>query len=98
MKNIIKKINVLAVMAMLVAGGMAFAANKTAQFTNDYFGQDESGVWHRMSDLEPGEYTCEDTGICYAEYSADPSLPNADPEQLRIPNTSVIGTLKLNTR
>lgn len=88
-----KKINVLAITAMLIGGGFALNANAKNQAANERFGQDQNGVWHKISDLSPGSYSCEGMGICSAEYTSDPRSPGANPEELRVPNTAIDGAL-----
>lgn len=44
MKSILRKINVLAITAMLIGGGFALNANaKKNQAANERFGQDQNG-------------------------------------------------------
>jgi|GEM_PF-6905472 len=89
--------NVFGVIGMLVCGGVLFAVNSQAEVTrqNERYGQDQNGQWHKMSDLAPGEYTCEGEGICSSEFTADPSESD-DPESLRVPDTNQNGALTVN--
>lgn len=90
----LSKINVFGLAGMLACGSLLFLVNDNANASvqNERYGQDQNGEWHKMSELDPSEYSCEDTGICSAEYTADPSQ-SADPESLRVPGTTINGAL-----
>lgn len=56
MKSLLKKINVLAITAMLIGGGFAFATKKEANENSQLFRKDANGEW--SIPVMPGTYDC----------------------------------------
>lgn len=73
MKSLFKKINVLAVVAMLVGGGFAFAAQSNYQAPNTYLDPIDN-QWKDLGTMEEGkDYRCVESASACVGFRDDPN-------------------------